>query len=681
MERRLTRRTILVIAVTALCLATALLLPGVPQPLEYHDFADHRAAYGIANFLDVTSNLGFLAAGLAGLVVCVLPTTCFERAAERWPYALCFVGMLLTALGSAYYHLAPDNERLFWDRLPMTIAFMSLVAAQIVDRINVRAGLALLIPLVLIGIASVVYWRASERAGAGNVLPYALLQAYAVAILLVIALSHESRYTRGSDVYWVFGGYILAKLFETFDRPLFALGQAVSGHTLKHLAAAVAGLVVCHMLRRRTLRAAAAHGAPRARTAVAALGVLLALGGCQFGALRENLRVLNQNGYLRGTVTPPPGASGAPLVVFAVRADGSGGAADDWVVLARPGPYFLVVPVGDYRVGGFEDRNHSLVHDPDEPIAWVRGGDPVKVRPGETSGGLNLALRPDAAAPPVDVALLPVRADRVDELPASRVGEVVSIDDPRFSEPSARLGLWQPAQFLVDVGAGIYMLEPYDPQRTPVLFVHGALGHPGNFSGLIASLDRSKYQAWVAFYPSAVALEVAGAALGRWLQALEIEYGFHRLAVVAHSMGGLVSRSYLVGDPNGLGGTIDALTFVSIATPWQGHAGAALGIAHAPVAAPAWFDLAPGSPFLGRLLDLPLPRYAAYDLFFAYGGARRSRTANDGTVTVASQLDLRAQRQAQRVMGFDAGHLTVLFDPEVAAELQRSLAAVAPPAE
>jgi len=148
--------------------------------------------------------------------------------------------------------------------------------------------------------------------------------------------------------------------------------------------------------------------------------------------------------------------------------------------------------------------------------------------------------------------------------------------------------------------------------------------------------------------------------------------------VVAHSMGGLVSRAYLIGDPDGLGGKIDALAFVSIATPWQGHPAAALGAERAPVAAPAWFDLAPRSAFLTRLLDTPLPRYAAYDLYFAYGGSRRRRTANDGVISVASQLDLRAQRQARRVMGFDAGHAAVLDDPWLAIAVQESLAEVAP---
>ncbi len=404
---------------------------------------------------------------------------------------------------------------------------------------------------------------------------------------------------------------------------------------------------------------------------------LLALAGCQFDLLRENLGDLHRYGFLRGTVTPPAGTSPAPLVVFAVAAGAA--TASDWQLLSRPGPYFLVVPVGAYRVGAFEDRNRSLAHDAGEPVAWVRGGEPVDVRPGATIAGLNLPLVADAAAPPVAVGLIPVRdSGEVAELPASRTGEVVTLDDPRFSDEAARRGLWQPAAFLVDPGAGIYLLEPYDPARTPVLFVHGALGHPGNFTALINGLDRHRYQAWVAYYPTAVDLDVTGAALGRWLQALEVEYGFHRLGVVAHSMGGLVARAYLIGDPNGLGATVESLTLVTIATPWQGHAGAALGVARAPVVAPSWFDLAPGSPFQTRLLEKPLPRYAAHDLYFAYGGSRSGRIANDGVVTVASQLDPRAQRQARLVAGFDAGHRAVLGDPAVADELRRSLAGIAP---
>jgi hypothetical protein len=238
---------------TVLCVLTALLLPAMPQTIEYHAFADTRSWLGIANFGNVVSNAAFFAVGAAGLAATFGSRARFAAPSERWPYAVFFAGILLTAFGSAYYHLAPDNERLFWDRLPMTIAFMGFVSSQLVDRVSVKAGLALLAPLLVVGAASVIYWRVSERAGAGNVIPYLALQAYSVFLMLLLAYAMPSRYTRGADLYWVFAWYALSKLLETADAFIFGLGGFVSGHTLKHLAAAVSGIVVIRMLMRRSL--------------------------------------------------------------------------------------------------------------------------------------------------------------------------------------------------------------------------------------------------------------------------------------------------------------------------------------------------------------------------------------------------------------------------------------------
>jgi len=247
------RRAAWLIAFTVACALAALLLPRVPQPVDYHDFADHRALFGIANFLDVASNSGFLLAGVAGLVIVALRRRAFEFGIERWPYAAFFLGLVLTAAGSAYYHLAPDNARLVWDRLPMTIAFAGLLSSQIADRINVRAGVALLVPMIAIGAASVIYWDWTERSGQGNVLPYAIVQGYAAVVLLMVTMFYASRYTRGRDIYYVLGWYVVSKVLEALDVGIFGLGDAVSGHTLKHVAAAVSGLVACWMLARREL--------------------------------------------------------------------------------------------------------------------------------------------------------------------------------------------------------------------------------------------------------------------------------------------------------------------------------------------------------------------------------------------------------------------------------------------
>lgn len=250
-------RTLLLIGFTLLAVALALFLPAMPQPLAYHDFADKREAYGIENFLDVLSNLAFAVAGLAGLVAVLRPASCFATPAERWPYLVFALAVLATAAGSCYYHLEPTNEKLFWDRLPMTVAFMSLVCAQIVDRVDARAGLIALVPMVLVGVASVVYWIVTERLGRGNVMPYAVLQAYAVVVLLKLAAMHPSRYTHANAIYAVFAGYLLAKVFEHYDRQIFELTGSVSGHTLKHVAAGVAGLPVVYMIWRRRLVAPA----------------------------------------------------------------------------------------------------------------------------------------------------------------------------------------------------------------------------------------------------------------------------------------------------------------------------------------------------------------------------------------------------------------------------------------
>jgi hypothetical protein len=230
----------------------ALLLPRTPQPLSYHHFADTRSWLGIPHFGDVASNILFLLSGLWGLAFLSRKSSDsrFVESRERWPYLFIFLGLLLTAFGSAYYHLAPDNARLVWDRLPMTIVFMPLVAAQIQERVSVKLGLWLLPVLIAVGIGSVLQWHFSEQRGAGDLRFYAAVQLYALLALLA-ALLLPPRYTRGSDLLVVAGLYVLAKACETADRQIFALGNVVSGHTLKHLAAGAAGLSVLRMLQRR----------------------------------------------------------------------------------------------------------------------------------------------------------------------------------------------------------------------------------------------------------------------------------------------------------------------------------------------------------------------------------------------------------------------------------------------
>jgi hypothetical protein len=160
-----------------------------------------------------------------------------------------YFGLLLTAFGSGFYHLAPDNARLVWDRLPMTIVFMALMAVMLVERISVSLELWLLPFLLLLGLGSVFQWYWSELRGTGDWRMYAGVQVYAMLVLLV-ALWLPPRYKRSSDLAVVAGLYVLAKLLETEDLAIYSVGHVVSGHTLKHLAAAGAGYWILRLLKK-----------------------------------------------------------------------------------------------------------------------------------------------------------------------------------------------------------------------------------------------------------------------------------------------------------------------------------------------------------------------------------------------------------------------------------------------
>ena len=250
------RLWLLVVIVAAITIVV-FLFPAIPQSESYHHFADTRAFIGIPNVLDVLSNAFFLIVGLIGMHYVLhkpgdASAAGFLDPRERWPYFIFFLGVALTTFGSAYYHAHPDDARLVWDRLPMTLGFMSLLAANLNERVSVKTGSRALVPLLIFGVASVVYWSVTKAHGHGDLRPYILAQFGSLAVLLLLVALFPPRYTRGSDLIISLGIYALAKAFEAADRPIFNLGGIVSGHTLKHLAAAVSAYWILRMLRLRS---------------------------------------------------------------------------------------------------------------------------------------------------------------------------------------------------------------------------------------------------------------------------------------------------------------------------------------------------------------------------------------------------------------------------------------------
>ncbi len=246
---------LLLLAVMATAVLVILHAP-IPQDEAYHNFADQRTLLGIPKCLDVISNVLFLIVGILGMrfVLSAGPGgPAFIDARERWPYFVFFLAVALTAFGSAWYHLKPNDATLVWDRIPMAIGFMTLIAAVAAERISVKVGVSLVAPLAALGVASVVYWSVTQSRGHGDLRAYALMQFGSLLVLILLLVLFPPRYTRGADFMISLGIYGLAKVFEAADRPIYSsLGGIVSGHTLKHVAAAISTCWILRMLRLRS---------------------------------------------------------------------------------------------------------------------------------------------------------------------------------------------------------------------------------------------------------------------------------------------------------------------------------------------------------------------------------------------------------------------------------------------
>lgn len=243
----------LLLAAAAAAAAKACSMPRTAQDPAYLHFVDERALLGVANGLNVLSNAAFAVVGVAGLAVLLRGGTAWRDARERWPWLVFFAGVTLTSLGSAWFHLAPTMESLVWDRLPMAVGFMGLLSALVAERIDARAGLRLLAPLVALGLGSVLYWHLTERAGAGDLRPYLFVQFFPLAAVPLVLVLFPRVYTGSLDYLLALLAYLLAKAAEVADGPVLAAGGVLSGHTLKHLLAAAGIGVLARMLARRRL--------------------------------------------------------------------------------------------------------------------------------------------------------------------------------------------------------------------------------------------------------------------------------------------------------------------------------------------------------------------------------------------------------------------------------------------
>ncbi len=233
----------LIVSLVFISFISLFFLEPISQDLAYHDFADNRTIFGINNFLDIVSSLPFLFVGMLGLY-----TICQNWGINySWSWLFLFLSVFCVAFGSSYYHFNPENKTLTWDRLPMAIGFMALFVITISDYINYKLEKWLLLPMCIVGIISVLYWHITD-----DLRIYVWVQFVSMALILIIIFIYKPTHLQTKFLLSAFLFYMLSKIAEYFDKQIFELlGHSLSGHTIKHLLAAIATFYFYVLLKRR----------------------------------------------------------------------------------------------------------------------------------------------------------------------------------------------------------------------------------------------------------------------------------------------------------------------------------------------------------------------------------------------------------------------------------------------
>ncbi|WP_019569209.1 alpha/beta fold hydrolase [Thioalkalivibrio sp. ALE11] len=409
--------------------------------------------------------------------------------------------------------------------------------------------------------------------------------------------------------------------------------------------------------------------------AVAGTGCTLLEARGQFAAM-QGACVLE--GHIAGAGEAGKDSDDGAYVVLAVRERGEGLPPEvvDHVLTGSGGQWFFALEPGVWSVLGYWQDGRDAGAVPGAAHAWERG---ATLDCGVGERYLDQRIRVDDPARRIDGAFdeggltFPgAAAERAahedDSLPSlgrvTAFGLVTTLADPRFDPAIAAASQWRPLDFVRDGYAGVYFLDgPYDPAREPVLFIHGMNGSPVSFEALVEDLDTRRFQPWAYYYPSGVPLDAAAVHLAQVMEELELRHDLERYQVVAHSMGGLVARGFLL-ERERRGAPARVPRLVTLATPWGGHRMAATGVAHAPVVVPVWRDMAPGSEFLEGLFAGSAGIPAETHLLFAHRrDSGRSRELTDGVVSLESMLRPEAQAAAASLYGVDATHAGILEHP------------------
>jgi pimeloyl-ACP methyl ester carboxylesterase len=396
----------------------------------------------------------------------------------------------------------------------------------------------------------------------------------------------------------------------------------------------------------------------------------LILSSCALKDLKDDLDMATEEyGYFKGQISGFDDRSDVLIGLFRREQDSM--TITNFRTVNSGESLYMLVPKAGYSVLAFADSNGDFNYQPGEPAARI--DDPIINWFSDMQG----QDRVDYAALQVQqieltkTTVLDQKLDFSMENLREATGSsenflrVVSWDEERFSDDNMQRGMWEPVTFQEEVGFGLYVLREFDPTQKSVLLVHGILDTPRRFESL-ANAIPADYQVLLFHYPSGFPLEHTSYVLGEALDALVRRNQIPQLDIIAHSMGGLVSKGMLYQADDAMRQRMRL--FISIASPFGGHEGAASGIKWGPVVAPAWWAMAPNSPYLQTIDGLDLSKGPRHHLIFSFSHEAGGKSeGDDGVVTVKSQLTSSAQRNATALYGIADGHVGVASNPCTAA--------------
>lgn len=383
--------------------------------------------------------------------------------------------------------------------------------------------------------------------------------------------------------------------------------------------------------------------------------------GCALVKLKQDLRESELLTVIVGYVSAPSPVNG-PIVVAAYTKHQGIREIAHYTILHDRGEFELMVAKGDYYVFAYIDQNSNLIYDEGEQAGQYGEPKAVAAPAGGVVSNINIVI-PESSRPIDWPVGYKIAKDRPEKLYSRLAGVIADLEDERFSEQNGSKGFWEPVSFYREFGGTIFFLDEYDPQKTPILFIHGAGGTPKGWKYFVDNIDRTRFQPWFFYYPSGARMRSMSHLLLWKLQNLQIKYKFDTLYITAHSMGGLIARNFIQDF------SIEfpfVKLFISLATPWGGDEMAEYGVQQSPAVIPSWIDMQPEGDFIQSLYRKKMPDSVSFYMFYGHRGSRNPlRSNNDGTITLSSLLDRRPQVEAKMSYAFDEDHTSIIYSKEV----------------